>query len=209
MPSPDYLAEFRALSESRYSRPIAPKGANSLPGGGEPDLLAPKDLLAQGQENQTGLECPDWQADDPPAPGPAALRQMPLDPPAGPGRAEFWAAGVARLDPARVPTGFPAVAWAAAVESARGLSAESGQQLAALGWDSARIWGAHHAAPFRRLDCAGLCLLLPGRWVLAVKAEYVAIESSGGARQILRILPPSSLTETVLLWQLQPRGSAS
>ena len=72
-------------------------------------------------------DCPDWQTDDPHPAGTATPLRIPPDPPAGVARAEYWAAGVARLDPRRNPANFPAAHWQATVAAARTLCAEWGR----------------------------------------------------------------------------------
>jgi hypothetical protein len=112
----------------------------------------------------------------------------------------IWADGLARLDPGRRPTGFPAPWWCGLIRDAELFLSMWGSQADGLGWTSLDLFGVHPAAPAARFSCTGLLLLLRGGRVIAITADSAVIERQSGARLTYTRRPPDA--ECVAVWEL-------
>jgi hypothetical protein len=73
-------------------------------------------------------------------------------------------------------------------------------KAAALGWDTASVFGVHADMPIERFDCAGLVWLLSGNEIEAISPSVVRIRTRRGAVQIYDRRPQSA---SVPLWELR------
>lgn len=96
-----------------------------------------------------------------------------------------WAEGFARLVCMPCPGGVPERRWRQFIDDAGRFLDRWTPQVAALGWTTVEVFGAHAGAPHCRYDCMGLVWLLAGADVLAVTTDRVSIRKGAGAVQTI------------------------
>jgi hypothetical protein len=94
-----------------------------------------------------------------------------------------WLDGMAGLRAIRTLPGIAEVEWKKIVATADEILKRWAVQLAALGWTAADVFGADPHAPWTRLDCMGLALLLRECELTAVTAETAILRTPSGATQ--------------------------
>jgi len=83
----------------------------------------------------------------------------------------------------RTLPGIAEVEWKKIVATADEILKRWAVQLAAFGWTAADVFGADPHAPWTRLDCMGLALLLRDCELTAVTAETAILRTPSGATQ--------------------------
>ncbi len=111
-----------------------------------------------------------------------------------------WAEGYARLLAMPRPEAVPSERWSCLVDDAGRFLDTWGTQAAALGWDTAALFGCHPEAPVARYDCAGLAWIIDGRAVIAVTSDTATIRTPGGA--VLRYYRRHASQPAVAAWDL-------
>jgi hypothetical protein len=94
-----------------------------------------------------------------------------------------WLDGIARMRASRALPDIPEAEWKRIVVTADEILERWGAQLAAFGWTAADVFGADPHAPWTRLDCMGLALLLRECELTAVTAETAILRTPSGVTQ--------------------------
>jgi hypothetical protein len=115
-----------------------------------------------------------------------------------------WSQGVALLQEAPTPRGYPPLSWQQLILDAERFLERSGMQAARLGWLTWELFGCHSRAPWGRIQGMGLVLLLRGHEIAALTATDAVIRSSTGGLETHRRkrLDPLHPAERRLVWEL-------
>lgn len=88
----------------------------------------------------------------------------------------FWRAGLARLNPERIPCpGYRSDEWARVYALAQAFLDNFGGQAEALGWTAVRLFGVHPEAGIVRVDSCGGLVLGVGGAVRAITATEIRL----------------------------------
>ena len=98
------------------------------------------------------------------------------------------------------PAGMRPDRWQEMIDDAGGFLDRWAVKAAALGWDTASVFGAHAERPVERVDCAGLVWLLHGDEVVAITADMARIRTRTGALQTYHRRPRPGVAP---LWELR------
>lgn len=118
----------------------------------------------------------------------------------GAGVPREWAEGFARLDRSLPPRGFTPKRWQRVIDDGGRFLDLWGSNAAALGWDTASVFGVDPRAPGWRLDSAGLVMLIDGADVSAISSKSAILRLPTGATQTYRRAPAPT---AVPLWVLE------
>jgi hypothetical protein len=111
-----------------------------------------------------------------------------------------WAEGFARLQMTAYPAAMRPDRWRQMIDDAGRFLDRWAAKAAALGWDTASVFGVHADRPIERVDCAGLVWLLRGNDIEAISPSVARIRTRSGAVQIYDRRPQSP---SVPLWELR------
>lgn len=112
-----------------------------------------------------------------------------------------WAEGFARLCEMPRPIGFSPQRWRQLLNDAGKFMDCWASRVAALGWTTEEVFGAHPVAPDARQDAKGLVALIGGHQVVAVSASTITIFTQSKSRFVLR--RSQRAYDAQPLWQLQ------
>ena len=116
------------------------------------------------------------------------------------------AEGIRAMAVSPAPEGIPPRAWPVIVTDTLALTV--GGEIAqafALGWTAADLFGCDQRAPWHRLDRAGLVLMVDGRTIPEITADYAALRHRDGSVLRFRRRPEPHEPPVVMLWHLLPR----
>jgi hypothetical protein len=120
-----------------------------------------------------------------------------------------WAEGLARLCVMPCPEGVSEIRWRQVVDDAGRFADNWAAKASALGWTAIDIFGVDRRKPEAAIHTAGLIWLLGENRIIAISADAVAVETSGGARQ--SFCPSRNNADNgrrVLLWDLGDDSTA-
>ena len=101
------------------------------------------------------------------------------------------------------PVSIPADPWQLMIANSRAFLATWAEQAHRLGWTAADLWGIHRAAPYHRLDCAGLLIMQGDAELRALEATLALFKKPSG--NILRHTRSRYHgPECCLAWQIVP-----
>lgn len=112
----------------------------------------------------------------------------------------LWAEGFARLQMTPCPAAMRPDRWRQVIDDAGRFLDRWAAKAAALGWDTASVFGVHADRPIERVGCAGLVWLLRGNEIEAISSSVARIRTRSGAVQIYDRRPQSA---GVPLWELR------
>jgi hypothetical protein len=120
-----------------------------------------------------------------------------------------WAEGLATLCVMSCPEGVSENCWRQVVDNAGRFADLWAAKASALGWTAIDIFGVDRRKPEAAIHTAGLIWLLGDKRIIAISADAVAVETSGGARQ--SFCPSRNNADNgrrVLLWDLGDDSTA-
>ncbi len=100
-----------------------------------------------------------------------------------------WAEGFTRLRAMRRPPNIPQARWQRLIDDAGRFMDHWAPKAAALGWDTASVFGCYQTSPDARLDAAGLVWLIGGHDIVAIGPDAATLRTATGATQTYRRRP--------------------